>query len=159
MVYFLSARLVYFCSALDSRRESTQTENWDEAQRKLRERLNARDDRTLEVVRRGEQMSFQDWGTFFLENYSKPPIRAAKTHEANMRALGHLQQAFGKWRLADLTADEIEQYLRRRRKQHARVKTGSGFKELNLLKPTTVIKVGRLVRKCFRIKRAVIVGA
>ena len=47
------------------RRESTQTENWDEAQRKLRERLNARDDRTLEVARRGEQMSFQDWGTFF----------------------------------------------------------------------------------------------
>ena len=82
------------------RRESTQTEEWDDAQRKLRERLIARDDRTLEVVRRGEQMLFQDWAAFFLENYSKPPIRAAKTHEANMRALGHLQQAFGKWRLA-----------------------------------------------------------
>jgi len=129
------------------RRESTQTEDWDEAQRKLRERLTARDDRTLEVVRRGEQMSFQDWAAFFLENYSKPPIRAAKTHEANMRAIGHLQQAFGKWRLADLTADEIEQYLRRRLKQHARVKTGSGFKELNLLKPTTVHQEFRVLRR------------
>lgn len=129
------------------RRESTQTEEWDEAQRKLRERLAARDDRTLEVVCRGEQMLFQDWAAFFLENYSKPPIRAAKTHEANMRALGHLQQAFSKWRLADLTADEIEQYLRRRLKQHARVKTGSGFKELNLLKPTTVHQEFRVLRR------------
>ena len=114
---------------------------------KLRERLQARDDRTLEVVRRGEQLLFQDWAAFFLENYSKPPIRAAKTHEANMRALGHLQQAFGKWRLADLTADEIEQYLRRRLKQHARVKTGAGFKELNLLKPTTVHQEFRVLRR------------
>lgn len=111
------------------RRESTQTEDWDEAQRKLRERLTARDDRTLEVVRKGEQMSFQDWVAFFLENYSKPPIRAAKTHEANMRALGHLQRAFGKCRLTELSADGIELYLRGRLKQRARVKLRSGFKE------------------------------
>jgi integrase len=64
-----------------------------------------------------------------------------------MRAISHLQQAFGKWRLADLTADEIEQYLRRRLKQHARVKTGSGFKELNLLKPTTVHQEFRVLRR------------
>ena len=64
-----------------------------------------------------------------------------------MRALGHLQQAFGRWRLADLTADEIEQYLRRRLKQHARVKTGSGFKELNLLKPTTVHQEFQVLRR------------
>src|ERR1700728_2780388 len=63
---------------------------------------------------------------FFWRTIPSPPIRAAKTHEANMRAISHLQQAFGKWRLADLTADEIEQYLRWRLKQHARVKTGSG---------------------------------
>ena len=89
------------------RRESAETEDWDEGQPKLRERLAARDNRTLEVVRKGEQMSFQDWKVFFLENYSKPPIRAAKTHEANMRALGHLERAFGKYKLADLTADEL----------------------------------------------------
>ncbi len=45
--------------ASGSRRlESTGTEDWDEAQRRLRERLQARDNRTLEVVRRGEQLFF-----------------------------------------------------------------------------------------------------
>ena len=75
--------------------ESTNTEDWDEAQRRMRERLHARDDRTLEVVRRGEQLLFRDWAAVFMENYSKPPIRAAKTHEANERAMKHLQATFG----------------------------------------------------------------
>jgi integrase len=61
-------------------------------------------------------------GRRFFWELPQAPIRAAKTHDANMRAIGHLQQAFGKRRLADLTAEEIEQYLRRRLKQHARVK-------------------------------------
>ncbi len=61
------------------------TEDWQEAQRKLRERLQARDDKILDVVRKGEQLQFSDWVDFFLENYSKPPIRAEKTHEANER--------------------------------------------------------------------------
>jgi DNA-binding MarR family transcriptional regulator len=57
-------------------RESTLTEDWQEAQRKLRERLQARDDKILDVVRKGEQLQFADWVDFFLDNYSKPPIRA-----------------------------------------------------------------------------------
>src|SRR5437762_9868633 len=69
------------------RLESTHTEDWDEAQRRLRERLQARDNRTLEVVRRGEQLVFRDWAEVFMENYSQPPIRAEKTHEANGRAM------------------------------------------------------------------------
>jgi len=64
-------------------RESTFTEDWREAQRKLRERLQARDDKILDVVRKGEHLQFSDWANFSLENYSKPPIRAEKTHEAN----------------------------------------------------------------------------
>jgi excisionase family DNA binding protein len=91
--------------------ESTGTEDWNEAQRRLCERLQVRDDRTLEVVRKGEQLSFNDWVAFFMENYSKPSIRAAKTQEANGRAMMHLQRAFGSWRLVDMTADDIEQYL------------------------------------------------
>ena len=35
------------------RRESTHTEDWEEAQTQLRERLQARDNNTLHVVRRG----------------------------------------------------------------------------------------------------------
>jgi hypothetical protein len=67
----------------DRRRlESTRTEDWHEAQRRLRERLQARDDNTLDVVRKGEQLSSNDWADHFLENYSKPPMRASKTHVA-----------------------------------------------------------------------------
>ena len=66
------------------RMESTDTEDWSEAQRTLRERLAARDNNTLDIVRKGEQLGF-------LENHSKPPIRAAKTHAANKAALRSLR--------------------------------------------------------------------
>jgi hypothetical protein len=60
----------------------------------LRDRLQARDDRILDIVRRGEPLQFADWVDFFLENYSKPPIRAAKTHHANEPA-DNLSTIFG----------------------------------------------------------------
>ena len=46
-------------------RESTFTEDWQEAQRKLRERLQARDDKLLEIVRKGEQLQFSTMGGLF----------------------------------------------------------------------------------------------
>ena len=138
--------------ASGSRRlESAGTEDWDEAQRRLRERLQARDNRTLEVVRRGEQLFFRDWAALFMENYSKPAIRAAKTHEANERAMKHLQSAFGSWRLVDVTADDIEQYLRNRLKKRARVKTQEGYRELGLLKATTVHQEFRVLRRSLNV--------
>lgn len=36
--------------------ESTNTDDWQEAQKKLRERLQARDDKVFDVVRKGEQL-------------------------------------------------------------------------------------------------------
>ena len=131
--------------------ESTGTEDWDEAQRRLRERLQARDNRTLEVVRRGEQLTFQDWADSFMENYSKPPIRAQKTHEANERAMKHLRATFGSWRLVDVTPDDIEQYLRARLKKRARVKTKGGFRELGILKATTVHQEFRVLRRALNV--------
>jgi hypothetical protein len=95
-------------------------EDWQEANKKLRERLGARDNRVLEIVRKGEQMGFEPWVEFFLENYSKPPIRAAKTHNANQRATKHLKAAFQGCKLADLTADGIELYLRKRLRDRVR---------------------------------------
>src|SRR5258708_4625300 len=74
-------------------RESTFSGDWQEANRKLRERLGARDNRVLEIVRKGEQMGFEQWVNFFLENYSKPPIRAAKTHDDNLPPNQHLNTA------------------------------------------------------------------
>src|SRR3984893_3316668 len=65
-----------------ARRESSLTADWQEANRKLRERLQARDDNLLEVMRKGETLAYGQWADFFLENYSKPPMRAEKTHEA-----------------------------------------------------------------------------
>ena len=91
-------------------RESANTEEWDEANRKLRERLQARDGNLLEVIRKGEALRFGEWVDSFLENYSKPPLRAQKTHEANMRCATHLKAAFPGRKLVDVTADAIEDY-------------------------------------------------
>src|ERR1039458_5150801 len=60
-------------------RESTQTEDWKEANRKLRERLQARDGNLLEVIRKGEALGFGEWVDSFLENYSKPPLDRKST--------------------------------------------------------------------------------
>jgi integrase len=62
-----------------------------------------------------------------VENYSKPPIRAQKTHEANERAALHLQQAFALRSVADITVDDIEHYLRRRLQARIQFKTGAGL--------------------------------
>lgn len=47
------------------RLESTHTDDWHVAQRHLRERLQSRDNNTLEVIRKGEQMLFSTWADFF----------------------------------------------------------------------------------------------
>ena len=46
-----------------------------------------------------------------MENYSEPPLRAEKTHEANLRATLHLKKSFGARKLSEVSADDIEFYL------------------------------------------------
>ena len=75
-------------------RESSGTADWAEANRRLRERLQARDGNLLEVIRNGEALSFGEWADSFLKNFSKPPTRAAKTHAVNIRCITHLKAAF-----------------------------------------------------------------
>ena len=132
-------------------RESTNTEDWQEAQRKLRDRLQARDDKILDIVRKGEQLQFADWVDFFLENYSKPPIRAEKTHAANERAGRHLKQAFGQRSLHDLNADDIEHYLRRRLQARVQIKTTAGVISKDRLKPATVHQELRVLRRMLNV--------
>ena len=60
-------------------RESTETEDWNQAQQRLRERLQARDNNTLSSLRRGQELTFGEWADSSLENFSKPPFRAPKT--------------------------------------------------------------------------------
>ena len=133
------------------RLESTNTTDWDEAQRQLRERLQSRDNNTLDVVRKGRQLTFNEWADFFLENYSKPPIRAEKTHEANGRAALHLKEAFGRRSVGDISADDIENYLRRRLQARVQVRTGGGVIQRDRLKPATVHQELRVLRRMMNV--------
>jgi hypothetical protein len=132
-------------------RESTLTEDWDEAQKCLRERLQARDNNTLPALRRGQNLAFGEWADFYLENFSKPPFRAQKTHEVNERALKHLRTMFENAKLAELTADDIEAYLRARLKAQVLVKAKDGFVKKGLVKATTVHQEFRVVRRMLNV--------
>ncbi len=133
------------------RLESTNTTDWDEAQRKLRERLGARDNNTLETLRKGKQLTFNEWADLFLANYSKPPIRAAKTHEANENALKTLRPMFGSSKLLNVDAAQIEFHLRARLQQKRHVRRRSGMFELGNLKASSVHQEFRVLRRIFSV--------
>ena len=133
------------------RLESTFTADWQGAQKRLRERLQARDDNILELVRKGERLTFDEWANSFLESYSKPPLRAVKTHEANVTALKRLRPVFGERRLSELSAEEIEAYLRWRLRQRRRARSRAGFRELGVLKPATVHQEFRVLRRVLNV--------
>jgi len=132
-------------------RESTFTEDWQEAQKMLRTRLEARDGNVLQVVRKGESLSFGEWADFFLENYSKPPVRQPGTHSANLRCVQHLKKAFATRRLIDVGPDEIELYLRERLRQRVKIRLGKGYRERGLLKATTVHQEMRVLRRMLNV--------
>ena len=119
-------------------RESTGTANRDEAERFLRDRLNARDDGSLGLLLEGKKLSFGEWGDWFLEHRSKPPFRSEKTHEMNVRALKHLRPVFGKLLLSEITAGAIEEYLKVRLETRRRIPTKLGSRHGRRLKPKTV---------------------
>ena len=132
-------------------RESAGTEDWQEANRKLREQLQARDGNLLEAIRKGEALGFEEWVGSFLENYSSPPIPAAKTHEANLRCATHLKAAFPGRKLVDITADAIEDCLRGRLRQRVRVKLANGYREKGILKSSTVHQEFRVLRRMLNV--------
>jgi site-specific recombinase XerC len=93
----------------------------------------------------------REWSDFYLENFSRPPFRTPKTHEVNQRALRHLRTIFENTRLAELTPDDIEMFLRQRLKQRVQVRTGTGFIEKELLKATTVHQEFRVLRRMLNV--------
>ena len=133
------------------RLESTNTEDWDDAQRQLRERLQSRDNNTLEFIRKGKQLTFAELADFFLENYSKPPIRAPKTHEANENALKTLKPVFGSSKLVDIDATQIEIHLRNRLQQKRYARRKAGTVAIATLKATTVHQEFRVFRRIFSV--------
>ena len=132
-------------------RESTFTDDWQGAQKMLRARLEARDGNVLQVVRKGEGLTFGEWTEFFLEHYSKPPMRQPGTHNANLRCVQHLKRAFAACRLIDVGPDEIELYLRERLRQRVKVRIGRGYRELGLIKATTVHQELRVLRRMLNV--------
>ena len=133
------------------RLESTGTSGWQEAQTRLRERLQARDENVLAVVRRGQQLTFHEWADFFLEHYSQPPFRSRKTHAANQNALKKLKPVFGVQTLSAIGAEDVEEYLRWRLRQQKRVMTRLGYRELGLVKPATVHQEFRVLRRVLNV--------
>jgi len=53
---------------------------------------NTPNNNTLPALRRGQDLTFGEWSDFYLENFSRPPFRAQKTHEVNQRALTHREK-------------------------------------------------------------------
>lgn len=92
-------------------KESSGTEDQEEAERFLRNRLDARDDGTLSAILAGKAIDFDTWADWFLERRSKPPYRSAKTHKDNLEVLKNLRPVFGSMRLRDIEAEAIEHYL------------------------------------------------
>jgi len=132
-------------------RESTNTDDWDEAQRRLRERLQARDSNTLQLLRKAEQINFAQWAEYFLETFSKSPIRAAKTHLSYGRVAKHLKAAFGECVLVNLTADTIEAYLRHRLEQRVEIRRSTGTVAKGFVKPSTVHQEFRVLRRMLNV--------
>src|SRR6266508_285097 len=141
----------YWDRAGQRREEPTRSTDWKEAQKKLRERLQARDDNVLEIVHKGEHTTVQEWADLFLENYSQPPLRSKKTYESHQRAVMHLNRAFGDRKLTDLSADIIEGYLRARLKARVRRKTRTGVIEKGIVKPSTVHQEFRVLRRMLNV--------
>ena len=133
------------------RLETTNTEDWCEAQHRLRDCLEARDNNSLDAVRRGKQTTFSEWVEFFLENYSKPPIRAKATHVANIAALRTLRPRLGTMKLMDIDASLIEAHLRDRLKQRRLVHRKAGVAELGVIKASTVHQEFRVLRRIFNV--------
>lgn len=132
-------------------RESTGTEDWNEGQQRLRERLQARDNNTLSSLRRGQGVTMSEWADFFMENFSRPPLRAEKTHIVNQRAIKHISKAFGDVKLPDLSADDIEMYLRQRLKARVPSRTRLGIIQRGVLKPSTVHQELRVLRRMLNV--------
>ena len=121
-------------------KESTGTEDRQEAERFLRERLDARDDGNLPTVLSSKNLTFAEWAAWFLERRSKPPFRAEKTHLQNLRVVGLLRPVLGDQRLSDITPEAIEQYLSQR------LKSGRGT-----IRPMTVHQEFRVLRRMLNV--------
>ena len=63
----------------------------------------------------------------------------------------HLKEAFGQRSIGDITADDIEHYLRRRLQARVQIRTTAGVIQRDRLKPTTVHQELRVLRRMMNV--------
>ena len=132
-------------------KESTGTTDQEEAERFLRDRLDARDDRKLPALLASKNLTFNQWADWFLERRSKPPYRAEKTHRDNLEVLKNLRPMFGGLRLSDITSEAIDEYIEQRLRSERKVRTKLGIRYQGRIKPATVHKEFRVIRRIFNV--------
>jgi len=126
-------------------RESSGTSDRQEAERFLRDRLDARDDGSLATVLTSKQLTFNEWADWFLERRSKPPFRSAGNHQQNVNALKFLRPAFGNLALSEITAEAVENYLGARLQSGRRIHTKFGVQLRGRIKPATAHQEFRIL--------------
>lgn len=132
-------------------KESTGTADRQEAERFLRDRLNARDDGQLTGILTSKTLTFDQWADWFLERRSKPPYRAEKTHAANQEVVKNLRPVFGEMQLREITPEAIEAYLDQRLRSHKKIRTKFGVRKGTRLKPATVHRDFRVLHRILNV--------
>ena len=118
-------------------RESSATTDREQAERFLRDRLDARDEGRLSVLLGSKRLTFNEWADWFLEKRSKPPFRSEGNHQVNVNALKSLRPVFGETALSDITSEGVENYLTDRLQSRRRIRTKLGIKLGDVIKPAT----------------------
>jgi integrase len=132
-------------------RESTGTSDRQEAERFLRDRLDARDDASLATVLTSKQLTFNQWADWFMERRSKPPFRSAGNHQQNLNALKFLRPVFGEMALSEVSTEVIEDYLMERLKSGRRIHTKFGLQLRGKIKPATAHQEFRILSHIFNV--------
>ncbi|HEV2234931.1 MAG TPA: tyrosine-type recombinase/integrase [Terriglobia bacterium] len=131
--------------------ESTLTTDRQEAERFLRQRLDARDDGNHSTVLSGKILTFGKWADWFLEMRSKPPFRAEKTHFVNLNTVKLLLPTFVHTPLSDIAPEAIENYLKHRLNSGKRVHTKLGIQIRAKIKPMTLHQEFRVLKRMLNV--------
>lgn len=130
-------------------KESTGTTDRQEAERFLRQRLDARDEGKLPIILSSKNLTFNEWADWFLEKVSK--LRAPVTHLQNLNALKFLRPAFGATYLSEITAEAIDDYLVQRLSSRRRIYVKPGFRYGGKIKPSTVHQEFRILTRILNV--------